>query len=100
MSKCIILFCRRQRAHAHTVPVEQLQGHSVPIVVGHQVHALVAQTQVSHQRLHHTGLLENGVFVGPLGRKAQNESWVSEETEHHAGNRRNSNYSKNMMSQI
>lgn len=55
--------------HTHTyVPVEQLQGHSVSIVVGHHIHSLVAQTQVSHQGLHHAGLLEDGVPVGSLWR--------------------------------
>jgi len=51
----------------HT-PVEQLQGHSVSIVMGHQINSLVAQTQVSHQGLDHTGLLEDGVLVGSLVR--------------------------------
>lgn len=59
-------FCENTLALTH-VPVEQLQGHSVAVVVGHQVHSLVAQAQVSHQGLHHTGLLENGVLVGSLG---------------------------------
>lgn len=64
------------------IPEEQLQGHSVSIVMGHQIHSLVAQTQVSHQCLHHTGLLEDGVPVGSLGRSGtgQNELWVSEVT--------------------
>lgn len=52
--------------HTHR-PVEQLQGHGVSVIVGHHIHSLVAQTQVSRQSLHHTGLLEDGVLVGSLG---------------------------------
>lgn len=48
------------------VPIEKLQGHSVPIVMRQQIDSLVAQTQVSHQGLHHSGLLKNGVLVGSL----------------------------------
>lgn len=46
-------------------PVEQFQGHSVSIVMGEQVNPLLHQTQVGHQRLHNTGLLKDGVAVGP-----------------------------------
>lgn len=55
-----------QPAWKHHQPVQQLQGHGVSIVVGHQVHSLVAQTQVGHQGFNHTGLLEDGVLMGPL----------------------------------
>lgn len=34
---------------------------------------LVDQTQVSHQSLHHTGLLEDGISVGSLGRVGTEE---------------------------
>lgn len=61
-----LIICINTLTHTH-IPVEQLQGHSVSIVVGHQIHSLVAQTQVSHQGLHHTGLLEDWVPVGSLG---------------------------------
>ena len=44
--------------------------------MGDQVDALTAQTQVGQQGLHHTGLLEDGVPVGPLGRRS-GELWVS-----------------------
>lgn len=47
-------------------PVEQLQGHRVSIVVGHNIHLLIDEAQVSHQGLHHTGLLKYGVLVWPL----------------------------------
>lgn len=89
-------FVINKRTDAHT-PVEQLQGHSVSIVVGHQIHSLVAQTQVSHQGLHYAGLLEDGVPVGSLGGSGtgENELWVSNETEHHAGNIGNMNNNKN-----
>ena len=76
------------------IPEEQLQGHSVSIVMGHQSHSLVAQTQVSHQGLHHTGLLEDGVPVGTLGWSGtgENQLRVSTVTEHQAGNLRNMIY--------
>lgn len=48
------------------VPIEQLQGHGVSVVMGNQIQSLVAQTQMSHQGFHNTGLLENGVLVGSL----------------------------------
>lgn len=57
-------------AAVQSSPVEQFQGHSVSIVMGEQVDPLLCQTQVGHQRLHNTGLLKDGVAVGPLsGRK-------------------------------
>lgn len=58
------------------IPVEQLQGHGVSIVVRHQVHSLIDQTQVGHQGLHHAGLLENRVLVGSLDwKKKQRRMW-------------------------
>lgn len=49
----------------HT-PVEQLKGHSVSIVVRNHIDALVDQTQVGHQSLHHIGLLKDGILMWPL----------------------------------
>lgn len=66
------IICMNKLAHT---PVEQLQGHSVSVVMGHQVDPLVAQTQVGHQRLHYTGLLEDGVPVRPLGLMRHRASW-------------------------
>lgn len=50
-----------------TIPIEQLKSDGVSIVVGNQVDSLVAEPQVSHQGLHHSGLFKNGVLVGSLG---------------------------------
>lgn len=51
-------------------PVEQLQRHRVSVVVGHHVHPLVAEAQVSNQSLHHAGLLKYGILVRPLRKDA------------------------------
>lgn len=50
-----------------TIPIQQLKSDGVSVVVGNQVDSLVAEPQVSHQGLHHTGLFKNGVLVRSLG---------------------------------
>lgn len=65
VSKCFILKC--DFSLSTTIPIQQLKSDGVPVVMGNQVDSLVTESQVSHQGLHHTGLLENGVLVGSLG---------------------------------
>lgn len=34
------------------LPVQQLQSDSIPVVMGNQIHTLIAEAQMGHQGLH------------------------------------------------
>lgn len=73
----ILLFFMIHTNNVLHTPVEELQGHSVSIVVRNHVDSLVDQTQVGHQSLHHTGLLKDRVLVWSLRCSGTGENKLS-----------------------